>query len=550
MAMMMTGRVLLVCALCVLWCVVFGIAADGVGGGDGSVGEYYVSWWRAQLRRECAMDGSRRTGGRANASAVEECVRRGMDGVRVAVDGRHRWRPQRYALVAKDPEDGPTEVISVGSTLPPLVQETQGTLQGLALRDQEKSSKGGAGGGTELGLEQPQPEEPSVTKNKELDVGRELMGDENKGVSERNVLVGSDLKDSKAMKVPANQPGVDALLLSSSDVRAADIPGGVSELSSEVSRSSEASGKGGGDQQKNTSGATKTSAAAPQPVPGEGERLEDLLPQAPVKEAAPAAPSPKESFHTASSPAKEDTEGTQPAGVLLKQGNIPTTGATQNVTTEGQEETTLSSFAADDDNAVTNDADEDNTENSGDDLASRAAVTEEKQQHQREDGSEKETAPAATPQVKNEDLGSADVVSVQQVRKAQSGRESGGESRKEESVLTKSEQQDGTSDSHAESTPTSRSSAKSVAASNGPDKATEEEISNKNTAGVDAVPEAARDDGNKDDSTKELPIKTTAVANYTASTGDSDGGTAASHTTSPLLPLVVACATAAAVVAA
>ncbi|EKG06433.1 mucin-associated surface protein (MASP), putative, partial [Trypanosoma cruzi] len=186
-----------------------------------------------------------------------------------------------------------------------------------------------------------------------------------------------------------------------SDVRAADIPGVVSELSSEVSRSSEASGKGGGDQQKNTSGAAKTSAAAaPQPVPGEGERLEDLLPQAPVKEAAPAAPSPKESFHTASSPAKEDTEGTQPAGVLLKQGNIPTTGATQNVTTEGQEETTLSSFAADDDNAVTNDADEDNTENSGDDLASRAAVTDEKQQHQREDGSEKETAPAATPQAK------------------------------------------------------------------------------------------------------------------------------------------------------
>ncbi|RNF05242.1 mucin-associated surface protein (MASP) [Trypanosoma cruzi] len=167
-----------------------------------------------------------------------------MDGVRVVVDGRHRWRPQRYALVAKDPEDGPTEVISVGSTLPPLVQETQGTSQGLALRDQEKSSKGGAGGGTELGLEQPQPEEPSVTKNKELDVGRELMGGENKGVSERNVLVGSDLKDSKAMKVPVNQPEVDALLLSSSDFRAADIPGGVSsELSSEVSRSSEASGK-------------------------------------------------------------------------------------------------------------------------------------------------------------------------------------------------------------------------------------------------------------------------------------------------------------------
>ncbi|EAN88577.1 mucin-associated surface protein (MASP), putative, partial [Trypanosoma cruzi] len=479
--------------------------------------------WRAQLQRECAEEVGRRTGGRANASAVEECVRRGMDGVRAVVDGRRRWRPQRYALVAKDPEDGPTEAISVGSTLPPLVQETQGTLQGSALRDQEKSLKGGAGGGTELGLEQPQPEESSVTKNKELDVRRELMDDENKSVPERKVLVGSDLKDSKAMKVPANQPEVDALLPSSSDVRAADVPGGVSsDLSSEVSRSSEASGKGGGDQQKNTSVAAKTSAAAP---------------------------SPKESFHTASSPAKEDTESTQPADVLLKQGNITTTDATQNVTTEGQEETKLSSFAADDDNAVANDADEDNTGNSGDDLASRAAVTDEKQQHQREDGSEKETAPEATPQVKNEDPGSADVVSVQQVQKAQGGRESGSESRKEDSVLTTSKQQDGTSDSHAESTPTSRLSEKSVAASNGPDEATVEEISNKNTAGVDAGPEAAQDDGNKDDSTKETPIKITDIANDTTPTGDSDSSTAVSHTTSPLLLLlVIACA--AAVVAA
>ncbi|KAF5224656.1 Mucin-associated surface protein (MASP) subgroup S071 [Trypanosoma cruzi] len=164
----------------------------------------------------------------------------------------------------------------------------------------------------------------------------------------------------------------------------------------------------------------------------------------------------------------------------------------------------------------------------------------------------KSSAPAATPQVKNEDPGSADVVSVQQVQKAQSGLESGSESRKEDGVLTTNKQQDGTSDSHAESTPTSRSSAKSVAASNGPDKATEEEISNKNTARVDEVPEAAQEDGNKDDNTKETPIKTTAIANGTAPTGDSDGSTAVSHTTSPLLLLlfVVACAAAAAVVAA
>ncbi|RNC39868.1 mucin-associated surface protein (MASP), partial [Trypanosoma cruzi] len=74
MAMMMTGRVLLVCALCVLWCGFSGIAADGAGGvPDGSAGECLFSRWRAQLRRECADEVSRRTGGRANASAVEEC---------------------------------------------------------------------------------------------------------------------------------------------------------------------------------------------------------------------------------------------------------------------------------------------------------------------------------------------------------------------------------------------------------------------------------------------------------------------------------------------
>ncbi|RNE95524.1 mucin-associated surface protein (MASP) [Trypanosoma cruzi] len=101
MAMMMTGRVLLVCALCVLWCVaVFGVAADDAGGGDGSAGEYWGSWWITQLRRECAEEVGRRTGGRANASAVEECVRRGMDGVRAVMDGRRRWGPQQFAVAA------------------------------------------------------------------------------------------------------------------------------------------------------------------------------------------------------------------------------------------------------------------------------------------------------------------------------------------------------------------------------------------------------------------------------------------------------------------
>ncbi|RNC32016.1 mucin-associated surface protein (MASP), partial [Trypanosoma cruzi] len=101
MAMMMTGRVLLVCALCVLWCGLPGVAADGVDVvSDGSGDEDLLLQWRAWLRRESAEEVSRRTGGGANASAVEECVRQGMDGLRAVVDGHRRWRHQRIVVAA------------------------------------------------------------------------------------------------------------------------------------------------------------------------------------------------------------------------------------------------------------------------------------------------------------------------------------------------------------------------------------------------------------------------------------------------------------------
>ncbi|EKF30775.1 mucin-associated surface protein (MASP), putative [Trypanosoma cruzi marinkellei] len=99
MAMMMTGRVLLVCALCVLWCEFSGIAADGA---DSSAGDYLLSRLRAQMRTECVEEVSRRTGDGVNASAVEECVRQGVDGVRAVVDGRRRWRHVRSAAAAED----------------------------------------------------------------------------------------------------------------------------------------------------------------------------------------------------------------------------------------------------------------------------------------------------------------------------------------------------------------------------------------------------------------------------------------------------------------
>ncbi|EKG06666.1 hypothetical protein TCSYLVIO_002223, partial [Trypanosoma cruzi] len=134
MAMMMTGRVLLVCALCVLWCGLFGIAADDAGDGDGSAGEYWGSWWITQLRRECAEEVLRRTGGRTNVSAVEECVRQGMDGVRAVVDGRRRWRRQRFAVAAADGGSGEVEINSGSSS-----QDQSGAAAGSRAELQVKS---------------------------------------------------------------------------------------------------------------------------------------------------------------------------------------------------------------------------------------------------------------------------------------------------------------------------------------------------------------------------------------------------------------------------
>ncbi|EKG01255.1 mucin-associated surface protein (MASP), putative, partial [Trypanosoma cruzi] len=380
---MMAGRVLLVCALCVLWCAIAGIAA-------GSAGEYLALRFITQMRRECEEEVSRRTEGRANASAVEECVREGMDGLRAVVDGRRRWRRQRYALVAENAEDVQPKDVSVGTPLPLPGQETQGPLQDAALEIPGESSKGGAGGGAELVSKQLRPEEPPVTKQNESAVEGELMSNENNSEPEENVSDDSHLTNSNAMKVPENQPEADSSLLSSSGGRAAGIPGQESsEFPSKVSRSSEASGIGGDGQYKNTNGAAKPAVAAPKPVSvtqlkpsgiagaGEGERLEDPLPETPVKETAPAAPSPKASSHTASSPSKKkDTESTKPADGPQKKDKIPTTAATQNATTEGHGEATSSSSAADDSNAVTNNADEGNVENSNDGSASRAAVPE------------------------------------------------------------------------------------------------------------------------------------------------------------------------------
>ncbi|KAF8284784.1 Mucin-associated surface protein (MASP), subgroup S132, partial [Trypanosoma cruzi] len=163
MAMMMTGRVLLVCALCVLWCGLFGVAADFVGSANGSAGEYWGSWWITQLRREWAEEVGRRTGGRTNVSAVEECVRRGIDGVRAVVDGRRRWGPQRSAVVVVAADDAEDPVKNGDSSERSFLSE-QSSQAGRVL-----PSGGGGGGSGSLpggeggtGHNPPPPHSPST----------------------------------------------------------------------------------------------------------------------------------------------------------------------------------------------------------------------------------------------------------------------------------------------------------------------------------------------------------------------------------------------------
>ncbi|EKF39000.1 mucin-associated surface protein (MASP), putative, partial [Trypanosoma cruzi marinkellei] len=135
MAMMMTGRVLLVCALCVLWCGAGGVLAEGVDAVDGSAGEYLIAGRRPQLWWECAAAVSRRTGGGANTSAVEKCVRQGMDGVRAFVDGRRRWWRQQFAVVAAGDDDdesgkGSDDQLKVSSSVDQRSQLEQIPVEG------------------------------------------------------------------------------------------------------------------------------------------------------------------------------------------------------------------------------------------------------------------------------------------------------------------------------------------------------------------------------------------------------------------------------------
>ncbi|PBJ76588.1 mucin-associated surface protein [Trypanosoma cruzi cruzi] len=139
---------------------------------------------------------------------------------------------------------------------------------------------------------------------------------------------------------------------------------------------------------------------------------------------------------------------------------------------------------------------------------------------------------------------------LQQLQQPQEGIESNNNSQTKTCASIAANQHNEPSADHAESTPPSPT-ANGDAANNEADNSTEDGIPSNDPAANAAGTAEERQNENKDANPKKTPVTATAMKTTTATTGDSDGSTAVSHTTSPLLlPFVVACAAAAAVVAA
>ncbi|KAF8292092.1 Mucin-associated surface protein (MASP), subgroup S118 [Trypanosoma cruzi] len=77
MAMMMAGRVLLVCALCVLWCGLCGIAAKDTRA-QSVWPEYLFLNWHELLRNECEVENAKGTNADLKELAVKCCVHDAM----------------------------------------------------------------------------------------------------------------------------------------------------------------------------------------------------------------------------------------------------------------------------------------------------------------------------------------------------------------------------------------------------------------------------------------------------------------------------------------
>ncbi|KAF8304231.1 Mucin-associated surface protein (MASP), subgroup S069 [Trypanosoma cruzi] len=154
------------------------------------------------------------------------------------------------------------------------------------------------------------------------------------------------------------------------------------------------------------------------------------------------------------------------------------------------------------------------------------------------------------PAQENEQPNPQDVVLVQQSQGVHESKESNNNPRDPASASATANQLDATFNGHGEPAQTT-SSTKTVFESNDANSGTEEGITKDDPTADGAGTNDTKNSQNKNGNTKETPVQATAMKGATAPTGDSDGSTAVSHTTSPLLLfLVVACAAAAAVVAA
>ncbi|KAF8281541.1 Mucin-associated surface protein (MASP), subgroup S072 [Trypanosoma cruzi] len=149
-----------------------------------------------------------------------------------------------------------------------------------------------------------------------------------------------------------------------------------------------------------------------------------------------------------------------------------------------------------------------------------------------------------------EKLSSEDDVSEQTSQGVNDGVEPNNDSQKKENVSVALTEQNGESDGDSESTQP-RHLAVGDASNIDAERGTQIGLPKNNPTANGAVTEGAKRGENKHGNRKETSVEATAITNDTARTGDSDSSTVVSHTTFPLLPLlVVACAAAAAVVAA
>nr|ALD09609.1 mucin-associated surface protein [Trypanosoma cruzi] len=122
MAMMMTGRVLLVCALCVLWCGAGGVYANkvvevpaGVVASNRTDDENLILNWYFLVREECANEST--TGGKLNVTAERICIHKVMKGVcdafydktsGVTHDRDVEFICTYYATIPEEPVEPPT----------------------------------------------------------------------------------------------------------------------------------------------------------------------------------------------------------------------------------------------------------------------------------------------------------------------------------------------------------------------------------------------------------------------------------------------------------